>query len=259
MNKPDTEIKRWGIVVIQSLNSNEIKTGENLYNDILQYKNFNKKESFSLFYDVQSLQDFRSAIEAVENLLTEGDILTLQIESHGREEGIGLSNGELLRWKDFYDIIRPLNIKTGHLLFIVMAMCKSIAMISAIDPEKRAPYRAFICTTRVVTSDEINRGFLAFYDKYFNMLDIVDALKALQEEVKDENGYSPFQLLSAEKVFDETLSTERDIDDLCINQLNRMGFPISDKNIEEMRGHIRNAFRELYGKYSDYYNFRDLY
>ena len=28
MNKPDTEIKRWGIVVIQSLNPNDYKTGE---------------------------------------------------------------------------------------------------------------------------------------------------------------------------------------------------------------------------------------
>ena len=36
MNKPDTEIKRWGIVVIQSLNPNDYKTGEILYHDVLQ-------------------------------------------------------------------------------------------------------------------------------------------------------------------------------------------------------------------------------
>ena len=37
MNKPNTEIKRWGIVVVQSLNPNDVKTGENLYHDVLQY------------------------------------------------------------------------------------------------------------------------------------------------------------------------------------------------------------------------------
>ena len=47
-----------------------------------------------------------------------------------------------------------------------MAMCKSISMISAIDPEKRAPYRAFICTTRVFSSDEIYRVFLAFANDF---------------------------------------------------------------------------------------------
>ena len=35
MNKPNTEIKRWGIVVRKSLNHKDIKTGEILYNDIL--------------------------------------------------------------------------------------------------------------------------------------------------------------------------------------------------------------------------------
>ena len=82
-----------------------------------------------------------------------------------------------------------------------MAMCKSIAMISSINPEKRAPYRAFICTTRKVTSDEIYRGFLAFYDKYFNLLDVSHALTALQNELKDDNEYSPFQAFYLLKAF----------------------------------------------------------
>ena len=38
MNKPITEIKRWGIIVIQSLNPNDYKTGEILYHDVLKYK-----------------------------------------------------------------------------------------------------------------------------------------------------------------------------------------------------------------------------
>ena len=113
----------------------------------------------------------------------EGDILTLQIETHGCDEGMGLSYGELLKWKDFYDCIRPLNIKTGHLLFLVMAMCKSIAMISSINPELRAPYRAIICTTRPVSADEIYRGFIAFYENYYNLLDIIEAIKAIQKVI----------------------------------------------------------------------------
>ena len=44
MNKPNTEIKRWGIVVVQSLNPNDVKTGENLYHDVLQYKEYHKRE-----------------------------------------------------------------------------------------------------------------------------------------------------------------------------------------------------------------------
>ena len=80
--------------------------------------------------------------------MEEGDILTIQVEAHGSVDGIALSSGEIVEWKEFYNLIRPINIALGHLLFIVMAMCDSIAMISNISIEQRAPYRAFICTTR---------------------------------------------------------------------------------------------------------------
>lgn len=259
MNKPNTEIKRWGIVVVQSLNPNDVKTGENLYHDVLQYKKYHKRESFSSFYDVNSSDDFRLAILDIEKSLSEGDILTLQLETHGCDEGIGFNNGEILKWKDFYDIIRPLNIKTGHLLFVVMAMCKSIAMLSAIDLEKRAPYRAFICTTRDVTSDEIYRGFLAFYEYYFNLLDIAKALKAIQDETKDKNGVSPFQVLSAESVFDETLNLSRDISNLVITELQRLNIPITEYSKSCMHNKICKILTNLHEQYYKYYNFRDLY
>lgn len=260
MNTANTEIKRWGIVVIQSLNSEDIKTGESLYKDILRYKCYSKKESFSSFYNVHSVQDFRSAIRNIENSLIEGDILTLQVETHGCDEGIGLSCGETLKWKDFYDIIRTLNVKTGHLLFIIMAMCKSIAMISSINPEERAPYRAFICTTRLVNADEIYRGFMAFYENYFNLLDIAQALKALQEEVKDENGFSPFQVLTAESVFDETFNPNRtNFTEVVKAQLTRLNIPISATTESVMSNDLQKLLAELHDKFYNYYNFKDLY
>lgn len=160
---------------------------------------------------------------------------------------------------DFYDIIRPLNIKTGHLLFVVMAMCKSIAMISAIAPEKRAPYRALVCTTRDISSDEIYRGFLAFYDKYFNLLDIVQALNDLQEEVEDANGLSPFQVLSAENVFDETFNPNRNISGLVENQLEQLNMPRTKTTKSIMSDYLRILLKDLHDKFYDYYNFKDVY
>ena len=86
MNKPNTEIKRWGIVVVQSLTPNDVKTGENLYHDVLQYKEYHKRESFSSFYDVNSSNEFRLAVLDIKKSLSEGDILTLQLETHGCDE-----------------------------------------------------------------------------------------------------------------------------------------------------------------------------
>lgn len=259
MNTPNTEIKRWGIIVIQSIPKGQLQTGKQLYEDLLRYKSIMDGNIFCELINVVDKNDFEVALSQILSKLEEGDILTIHIEAHGSDDGIALSSGEIVEWKDFYDLIRPINIALGHLLFIVMAMCSSIAMISNINIEERAPYRAFICTTREMYPDELYEGFLSFYEKFCNLLDVFGAMTALQNEIRDENGHSPFQLLSAESVFDETLSTKRNIDDICINQLNRMGEPISIENLERMRCQVRELFVDLYSKYSDYYNFRDLY
>lgn len=259
MNNPDSEIKRWGIIVLQSLSKDNIQTGEILYNDILRYKEYWQKECFTNFYNVDSVQDFYNRIKIIENSLNEGDILTLQIETHGHEDGIALSNGDILSWKDFYDIIRPINIKTGHLLLVVLAMCNSIALMSYINPEKRAPYRAVICSTRNVTADEIERGFNVFYNTYFNLLDTNLALSSLQEEIKDHNGRSPFQLLSAERIFDETFLIKKISEDLVNTQLGRLHLSYTSENKLMIERLIRNLLRDVHDRFYSFYNFRDIY
>lgn len=138
-------------------------------------------------------------------------------------------------------------------------MCKSISMISAIDPEKRAPYRAFVCTTRVVSSDEIYRGFLAFYDNYFNLLDIAQAINALQEEIRDDNGFSPFQVLSAENIFSETFNSNRNISGLVDNQLERLNMQKNETTKSIMSDYLRILLNDLHDRFYNYYNFKDLY
>ncbi len=259
MNTPNTEIKRWGIIVIQSIPKGQLQTGTQLYEDLLRYKSIMDGNIFCELINVVDKNDFEVALSQIFSKLEEGDILTIHIEAHGSDDGIALSSGEIVKWKEFYDLIRPINIAIGHLLFIVMAMCSSIAMISNINIEERAPYRAFICTTREMYPDELYEGFLSFYEKFCNLLDVFGAMTALQNEIRDENGHSPFQLLSAESVFDETLSTTRNIDDLCIKRLNLLGLPLTSENIGKMRVQLRGLFAELHSRYCNYYNFRDLY
>lgn len=258
MNNPDTEIKRWGIVMIQSLQVYDRNTGEELYHDILQYKRYYQSGAFSLFYNVASLEDLKLAIQNVLENIQDGDIVTLHFETHGHEEGIALSNGEIVSWRVFYDLIRPINIQIGHLLFVVMSMCKSIAMISSLNPEARAPYRAFICTVRDVTQDEIIRGFQVFYEKYFYLLDIFQAYKALEEETS-VNGISPFQILIAEDVFNETFNPNRNINSLVIEQLKSLNITINEDSKREMSDTIRKILKEIYDRHQEFYNFRDIY
>ena len=78
MNKPNTEIYRWGIVVIQPLYPNDVKTVEILFHDVLQYKEYHKKESFSSFYDVNSSDEFRLAVQTIEESLSFDETFNLK-------------------------------------------------------------------------------------------------------------------------------------------------------------------------------------
>ena len=87
----------------------------------------------------------------------------------------------------------------------------------------------------------------------------MQALNALQNEVKDDNGYSPFQALSAESVFDETFNPNRNISSLVDNQLEQLNIPITDSTKSIMAYYIKQLLENLHNRFYNYYNFKDLY
>lgn len=106
----------------------ERQTGEEHYNDILRNKPIQDENSFCEFLDAKDKCDFKSAICHILSNLKEGDIITLHFETHGSEAGLYLASGEIVGWREFFDILRPINIAIGHLLFVVMSMCYNVSV-----------------------------------------------------------------------------------------------------------------------------------
>ncbi len=263
MNTPDTEITHNGIIVIQSLKDNERKTGDELHKDILQYKKYLHKDSFVEFYNVTTVMEFIKTLENIEKTMSIGMIFSLHLETHGSENGIHLSSGECMTWKQFFDNIRPINIKMGHLLIVIMAMCKGGRIMSCIEPSKRAPYNAFIGAFRDITVDEVSRGFSAFYGKYTNMLDIVAGMEALEVEIDGINpSKKTFWCYSAESIFDSIFNPDRDprhFNKMVREQLfNHIIRGETDYTWAHVEYDIRNFLKETSDKYRDYYCFKDI-
>ncbi|WP_165021207.1 hypothetical protein [Dysgonomonas sp. ZJ279] len=263
MNAPDTEITLKGIIVIQSLKDSERKTGDELNNDILQYNKYMHADSFVKFYNVKTIREFTNTLNLIQKQMSKGEIFTLHLETHGSEDGIHLASGECLKWTQFFNSIRPINIKMSHLLIIVMAMCKGVAILSCIEPEKRAPYRAFIGAHRDITEDEVARGFSAFYSSYTNMLDIVEGMKALDIEIDGENsGSKTFWCFSAERTFDATFNPDRDpkhFNKIVTEQFfNHIIKGETHYTWAQVEYNLRNFFKETSDQYRDYYCFKDV-
>ncbi len=264
MNTPDTEITRNGIIVIQSLKETEKRTGDELHDSILQYKKYLHADTFVELHNVSTVSEFTETVKNIENSMTEGTIFTLHIETHGSDEGIHLSSGEYVTWKLFFDVIRPINIKMCNLLIVTMAMCKGGAILSYIEPEKRAPYLAFVGSHRDLTVDEVSRGFSAFYNEYTRQLDISKGMDALTLEIDGINPIKPtIWRFTSEEVFDLTFNPDRDpnnfkliVERQLANHKARGEEHITLKTVEK---NIRMMLKETSEKHKDFYCFKDIY
>lgn len=263
MNNPDTEIIRKGIVVIQSLAEKDRKTGDELYNDVLRYKEWLEEDSFVTFYNVTSLKEFIDVLVSLSDEMIDGEIFTLHLETHGSEKGIQLSSGECMSWDIFFDNVRPININMGNLLVIVMAMCKGAAIISHIEPEKRAPYKAFVGANRDLNEEEVYIAFNAFYGNYTNMLDIVNGMNALDLEIDGVNpSKKTFWCYSAEHIFDLTFNPDRapiHFNEMVTKQFNRITSEGINITRDQVKQDIRKMLIDSSVKYKDYFCFKDIF
>lgn len=211
---PDTDIKKFRIAVIESLPEGEIHTGTKLYEGELKPLTLSDESRTASLHIVKDKTEFKKSIRDIIDSLSGDELVTLHVEAHGAEEkGIQLSSGEFLGWKDFMDNCRILNEVLNGLLIVTLSMCNSLPVLGCVDPTKRAPFKAILLTNRNVTVDEVERGFIEFYNNYKNPLDVFKATDLIRNEVKNGDGKSiPFHLLVADTIFDWFVDLNRDPD-----------------------------------------------
>lgn len=258
---PDTDIKKFRVVVIESLPEGEIHTGTKLYEDEL-IPISNRDESFETsLYSLGTINEFEYAVKNIIRKLSGDELVALHVEAHGGEEkGIRLSSGEYLDWKEFMDLCRTLNVELGGLLIVTLAMCYSLPILGSVDPTKRAPFKAVLFTRRDVTVDEIERGYVTFYSQYRNPLDFFNAIEAMRDEVNDDHD-SPYAYMVADTIFDMMTNSDRDPEGfkhIVNDNYCRLKAMNPEYTRERTEAEIRGFLNELAKNGKDYFTFRDV-
>lgn len=212
----DVEIERTGIVIIEWLRPEDPKLGQELYNDI-KYKETEDGSYFVTLYSVSNKVEFTNTLQKIIDSIKEGTLLTLHIVAHGCEDGLGTDLGNFVDWKELFSYTRQLNIILQNTLLLVLSSCVGGGILSYIEPEKRAPYMAFIANTRSVLMKDARNGFPLFYKDYRTPLDFHEALLRLNgsidfaEEIEPGVKKTEFFIMSASHTFDEVFNPDRDI------------------------------------------------
>jgi hypothetical protein len=256
--KTPKEIQGYEIIIIQSLKEGDRKTGEELFNDILRYKPELNKDIYVKFYDISNHLQFVKTLKTIENDTPYNHTLTLHFETHGCIDGIGLGDGCLVKWRELFSLLRPINVKLSNLLMVIMSMCQGAAISSDIEPTLRCPFRAFVGFEKDMKEGDLLEAYSIFYETYNNMLDVFDALKRANSILpKDSQAWC----LRARDIFDKVLNPDTNPDSFNT---------VIENNYEDYvkeKGYIsKDKFRQMMCQYfiqtaddnRAFYNFEDI-
>lgn len=172
------------LVVIQSL-GDEIKTGTNLYGDIISRKIDYKALRFThRFYDIGSKAELQHLLKYYEDdSLRYEDGLVIHLEMHGADDqsGLILSNGELVSWEDLVDWVRPINIGTRNNFYITMATCFGRFLYKGVDPNQKSPYAAFISASEAVSVEQVEQNFSDLYETLLDNGNLIEAYLLMEK------------------------------------------------------------------------------
>lgn len=255
MNTQKTEIIMHRIIVVEFLNDNDTPTGYNLYNDVLKYKTSKTIPIHPEYYKAKSKEEFTKILKDIADSHSDGEIITLDIESHGGIYGIGL-NGEIVSWEELFELTRPINIACGGLLVIMLSMCFGLSHLLGIKPNGRAPFLAIVASNREMYPTELYESFCEFFDKYESPLSFHKSIEKLNDYFKDKGEESPFASFSSLQWFDEFFRESR-IENAALNYAPLLA---ADEGIDAecARMQIIEDLRDQRNSQRAYFNFFDI-
>lgn len=236
------------IIVLQSLDDSDRKTGTELHVDIISRRAWiNPNLDTELIEIENKSQFFERLLEIKQNCLKHHIVPFLHLETHGYNDGISLRSGENILWRDILPVIRDINIASRNNLFISVASCFGGRIQFIININEPCPMRGFIGPMSLIHEKDLLISFTAFFDTLLITNDFIKAINALN--ASNNSGVS-FDYLNSEAFFDLVAQTKNDeFREERINYLTIQNWE-KDPNVRQDFDNI-DAFREYVRETND--------
>lgn len=194
------------IIVIESLDATDGShfTGETLYNDTIKRQiDIYDKDFTHQFYKVNTKETFSEIIKYIQynaTYMQEGVVIHLEMHGDSELNGLVFSNGELIKWEEICDLLRPINEATKNKLFLTMGTCNGRYIYKGVDPYKKSPYSGYISASKTVKPEEIYTKFGLLFE---HLIDNGNIVNSYFEMEKTE---SNFYYKDSERVFKEAFA-----------------------------------------------------
>lgn len=106
----------------------------------------------------------------------------VHIDGHGCDEGILISeSGEICKWKDLHQLLRPVNVKLQCRLLVLYSTCFGAYACMGTDFEDEAPFLGTIGFTSEVSENDA----IEFYRDFYSQLDDIGFIDELIKKCRN--------------------------------------------------------------------------
>lgn len=204
-------LKFTDLYIIESLAPTECKSGTRLHEELSRIVKLKELNIEVHLLSANSIKEWNEALDKIKmDILNSQKLPMLHIEAHGLEgQGLVLSSGTKILWKDFIDAMREINILTENNLLLTMATCFALEVL--FQPDfliKPCPFFALIASRLEITLGELQSAYQEFYIELFNSFDYSTALSQLYN-IGDGKSFSAINACSLFKeVYTRYLKTQ---------------------------------------------------
>ena len=172
------------IVVIQSLKSNDMKTGSLLHEDLETMEKWHARGLKLDFHNVGCRAELTSLLSAIEQeVRTEEEVPVLHFEMHGSRHGLALVSGEVITWDELKTHLIQINILTRNNLLITLAACYGAYLSQVLLPTDRTPCWGLVGPKEEILPCDLLKSYLEFYREIFETGNGSNALKRLNDAI----------------------------------------------------------------------------
>ena len=170
------------IYIIESFRGSDRKTGTELYEDLLRWKQITHPDFEAVLKTPTTRDEFISLFDSIlDDCVKNGIAPIIHFEIHGSSDhsGLVLTSGEFISWDILCQKLRPINHQLKNELFLTMGVCHGCYFMEKENVDKPAVFQGIIASFDELYDFSIYIQFYAFYEELFTSFDINLAYKKL--------------------------------------------------------------------------------
>jgi hypothetical protein len=177
-----TEIRFNSIYVLESLRPGEAKTGEELYDAVIYPGKSVHDDMHAQFERVPTKRDLVRQLTLIAQAAQQANHRPIiHIEAHGGSDGIQLTDGDYVPWKQLIPLFTRINIACKNNLVVVAISCFGWGLTAALMPSDRAPVMMLVGPPDAMTAAELLEATRRFYHSLTSEFDMNQALEAMND------------------------------------------------------------------------------